>query len=43
MLNGAYLFSGLRLLLVEGTIVLGLGRTALFPSEDGFTFDVIGL
>jgi len=28
---------------VEGTIVLGLGRTTLFPSEDGLALDVIGL
>ena len=41
MLDGAYLSSSLRLL--EGTIVLGLSRTTLLPSEDGFTFDVIGL
>ena len=28
---------------MEGTAVLGLGRTALFPSKDGFAFDVVGL
>jgi len=41
VLDGAYLFSGLRLL--EGTIVLGLSRTTLFPSKDGLAFDIIGL
>jgi len=40
-LDGAYLFSGLRL--IEGTIVLGLSRTSLFPGKDSLAFDVISL
>jgi len=41
-LDGAYLFSGLRLL--EGAVVLMiLSGTTLFPSKDGLAFDVIGL
>ena len=36
-MNGAYLSSGLRLL---GAIVLD--GTVLFPSQDGFAFDIVG-
>jgi len=40
-LDGAYLFSGLRLL--ERAIVLVLIRTTLFPSKDSLAFDVVSL
>ena len=40
-MNGAYLFSSLRLL--EGAIVLVLDGTTLFPSKDSLAFDIIGL
>jgi len=41
MLNGAYLFSSLRLL--EGTVVLILDGTTLFPGEDGLLLDVVSV
>jgi len=41
MLNGAYLFSSLRLL--EGTIVLVLDGTTLFPGKDSLSLDIISL
>ena len=40
-MDGAYLLSGLRLLL-EGAIVLSLDGTTLFPGEDSLAFDIVG-
>jgi len=40
-LDGAYLFSGLRLL--EGTVVLVLNGTTLFPSKNSLSFDIVSL